>query len=847
MNIVERWQGYSGGGEQMGIESEEEFEAGQAALAALRLRLDNARATRGMNKSELARAAGLGRTTVSQALSHNAPPPTKDTISALAHVLRLPPAPLLELLAAGANEGGRERPGKAIGSSIADPDSARMTDSSGAWHDILGGAASGTPHLLTAAPRWFIGRADELGALSAACLEPSPRSHQPITITVITGAGGIGKTALALQWAHEHADHFPDGHLYVNLRGFDPSDNPLAPDSALRSFLVGLGVPYAAIPVDVHAQAAMFRNLLINKRLLVVLDNAYDTSQVLPLLPGSSTCAVIVTSRNKMPGLMSRHGARILQLGALRHEEATELLHTRIGAQRVNAEPNAAAELLRQCAGYPLALSVIIGQAETHPEFPLTVLAEELYDATTRLTAISDTEPESNFSAVISWSYQTLTLQQAKVFRLLSMAPGADIGVSAAASMAALGPSEIKGILRELEQCSLLQQPTPGRYRMHDLIRLYAGSLARQEDDPSSLELSLRRLIDFYLHTAHSGSELLHHYHYPPVQIGQFAPGCRPIPLLDKAASWAWFEAEHACLLAAQKQAHEHGWNTHVWQLAWVTETYHRWSGLASDRLAAWQVALSACQREGDSMSMPLVLRFLGWSYSRVGDFDAARSTLQKALEAAEESGDIFGQAHGHFVSGVVDHEAELYLESLEHDIQALALFRQLGEPPWVALTLNNLGWANALLGNYDEARAFLAEAMTILSHHPDDNNESATLDSLGYVAFKSGDFRQALEYYKQSLVLSRTLQHKFDEAIGQEHIAEAYAALGELDRAIRAWLRSRELYRAQYRSRDADRIEARLCLHRKETESAVGFRIPEGSGESSSDGLTGGSRDASR
>lgn len=841
MNIGERWQGYSGGGELMGTGSEEAFELGRAAaLAALRLRLDNTRATQGFNKSQLARAAGLGRTTVSQALSHNAPPPTKDTVSALARALRMSPAPLLELLVIAADEGDRERPAKPQGIPVTDLNSDLMEGSPDASsREQHGGAVSGSPHLVAAAPRWFVGRADELGALSTS-LEQSPGPHRHISITVITGPGGIGKTSLALQWAHVHANRFLDGHLYVNLHGFDPLNKPLASGSALRCFLVDLGVHAPAIPVDVHAQAAMYRNLLAKKRLLIILDNAHDTSQVVPLLPGGPTCAVVVTSRNKLPGLINRHGARAVQLRTLLHEEALELLHTRLGDQRVNAEPDAAAELLRQCAGYPLALSIIIGHAETHPKFPLMVLADELRDATTRLAAISDTEPESDFSAVISWSYQALTLQQKIVFRLLGVAPGADIGACAAASLAALDLSETKNILRQLEQSSLLQQPIPGRYRMHDLIRLYAGSLARREDGPSVLNLALRRLVDFYLHTAHSGSELLHDYHYPSVRIGQPTPGCRPILLSDKAGSWAWFDAEHTSLLAVQKEALDQGWNIHVWQLAWVTETYLRWSGLASDRLGAWQNALSACQRGKHSAQMPLVLRFLGWSYSRVGDFDAARRTLQHALKSTEESGDIFGQAHAHFIFGVVDQEAEFYLESVEHDVQALALFRQLDEPTWVALTLNNFGWANALLGKYDQARVSLTEALTILSRHPDDNNEAATLDSLGYVAFKSGEFSQALDYYQRALSLTRALQHKFDEATNQEHIAEAYAALGEQDSAIHAWLRSRELYRTQGRIKDAARVEARLHPYRKEAESAIELQLPEESGKSVGDRPTG-------
>jgi predicted ATPase len=291
-------------------------------------------------------------------------------------------------------------------------------------------------------------------------------------ISAIRGAGGIGKTWLALHWAHRRLSRFPDGQLFVDLRGFSPDSEPMPSGVAVQGFLDALGVAPGRIPVDPQAQAGLFRSLVAQKRMLIVLDNAADVQQVVPLLPGADSCTVVVTSRRTLTGLITRHGAHHLTLDTLSGDEARALLARRLGTARVAAEPEAVDELVGLCGGFPLALGIIAGRAHTHPRVPLAEFAAELRDL--GLGALEDDEPTTSLPAVLSWSYSALTTQQQVVFGLLGIAPGPDIGLPAAASLTGLPPTQTGKVLRSLEEASLLSRDAHGRYSMHDLIRAFA-------------------------------------------------------------------------------------------------------------------------------------------------------------------------------------------------------------------------------------------------------------------------------------------------------------------------------------------------------------------------------------
>jgi DNA-binding SARP family transcriptional activator len=431
------------------------------------------------------------------------------------------------------------------------------------------------PRQLPGVPRSFVGRVAELAGLTAG-LTPSTDSSAT-AIAVISGAGGVGKTCLALHWANKHRDDFPDGQLFVNLRGFAPSGPPVSPSTAVRGLLAGLGVPPAAVPRDLDAQVGLYRSLVAGRRILIVLDNAHNSDQVEHLLPGASPGAVIVTSRDRLAGLVSRHGVQAVALDVLGDTEARQMLAGRLGEERLAREADAATAVVADCAGLPLALAIAAARAAAQPGHTLAALAAELGDATTRLSALDEGEAPASLRAVLSGSYQALTAVQARVFTLLGAAPGPDFGLSATAALTQLPDADVSVTLRGLQRQSLLQQHAPGRWRMHNLVRLYARERAADRSHDESRE-ALRRLMRFWVHTAWAADRLLAP-HRPPILLDAATLAATPHPLPDAAAANAWLDGEYASLLAGQQVALGEGWYPAVSQLAWALRTYQQRRG----------------------------------------------------------------------------------------------------------------------------------------------------------------------------------------------------------------------------------------------------------------------------
>jgi tetratricopeptide (TPR) repeat protein len=649
----------------------------------------------------------------------------------------------------------------------------------------------------------FTGRDDELAALDEAL-----ESGTTVVISALAGAGGIGKTWLALQWAHRHLDRFPDGQLFVDLRGFSPDGDPMPTATALRGFLDALGVDAAQVPMEVHAQSAMLRSLVMDKRMLVVLDNAADTAQVAPLLPGSSTCTVLVTSRNHLAGLVTRHGAQHLSVDVISDAEARALLAARVGADRVEAEAGAVAELLARCGGFPLALSIVAGRAQMLPGLSLADLAAELRGA--GLGALDEDDPTASLPTVLSWSYHALTKEQARVFALLGIAPGPDIGLSAAASLSDLPLAQAGAVLRGLVQASLITQDNRGRYRMHDLIRRYAADHAAGDLSEIERETALRRLVDFYLHTSHIGHWHLHPVH-APFELDPPAPGCCPEPLADAVAAMAWFDAEHACLLATQQAAGDQGWYRDVLQLAWGMITFHRRHALLDDYRAVWQASLTAATTASAAAEQAVSHRQLGHACARAGRHDEALDHLRQALAISERIGDLLNQGHTHQNLAVAWAQRGDDRQALDHVTQALQLFRTLSDPVAEAAALSNVGWYSARLGEYSSAREHCEAALALHRGHNDREAEAITLDSLGYIANRAGEHVNAVERYQEALALLRELGHTYEIANTLDNLGHPHAALGDHGQARAVWREALELYRAQNRDAEADRVQRQI------------------------------------
>ncbi len=656
------------------------------------------------------------------------------------------------------------------------------------------------PRQLPAAPRSFTGRGSELAALTAALAGR--------TTVAVAGAGGIGKTWLALHWAHDHLDRFPDGQLFVDLRGFSPDGDPMTPAVAVRGFLDALGVAPAAIPPDPHAQFARYRDLTAGRRMLVVLDNAADSDQVVPLLPGTSSCTVLVTSRRHLTGLVNAHGARHLSVDVLTDAEARTLLVANLGNDRVAAEPETVAELLARCGGYPLALGILISRAHTHPRLSLAGLVAELRDA--GLDALDEHDPAASLPAVLSWSHRSLTAPQARVFVLLGRTPGPDIGIPAAACLTDLSPRETTAALRALEQASLLEQTAAGRYRMHDLIRAHAAERARHDLATADREAALHRFIDFHLHTSHAADRLLEP-NRPPIDLAPPAPGCRPCPVPDEAAALAWFDAEHHVLLAVQRTAALAGRDQAVWQLAWALNTFHRRRGRLQDDLTAWQAAADAADRLDDHTARSLSHRRLGDAWARIGRHSEALDHLHQALALTDR--DPLGQALTHESLSWAWGRHGDDRRAVEHAGHAVRLIQTLDEPvwQWEADALNELAWWEARLGKHDEARTHCHAALDLYRDHDDKTGAAGALDSLGYLDHQTGRHTEAVENYRRSLSLFEEIGNTYGQANITDRIGHPYVALGHPDRARTTWQRALRLYRDQNRDADAERVRRQL------------------------------------
>jgi tetratricopeptide (TPR) repeat protein len=519
---------------------------------------------------------------------------------------------------------------------------------------------------------------------------------------------------------------------------------------------------------------------------------------------------VLVTSRRRLVGLVTAHGARSLDLDVLTGSEAAELLARHLGSERLAAEPGAVADLLAYCAGLPLAISIVAARAAGHPHIPLTALADELRDRAERLDGMDTGDTGASLRAALSWSYHALPDGAAEVFGLLGLAPGPDISLTAAAALAALPIARARVLLRELGNAHLVQQHAPGRYRMHDLVRLYAAAQARDDQPEAGRTAALRRLADFYLHTAIAGDRLLYP-HRDPIQLGSRADGCQPARLDDETAALAWFTAEHPNLLAAQRSAAHRGWHAPVWQLAWALDTFHRRQGHLDDTLTMWRTGLASATQLGDPAAQILARRRLGSVCSRKGLHAEALDQLGQALILAERTGDVLAQAHSHYFVAITQSHLGDGPRALEHAGRALRLFRALDMPVWEANALNQMGWHETQMGRHAQAQAHCQAALDLFRRFRDRDGQANTLDSLGYIAQRSARPAQALDYFQQALAIFRDLGDAYEEASTLDRLAQTHHALGQRDQARTAWQQALVIYRAQHRAPDAARVRNHL------------------------------------
>ena len=646
-----------------------------------------------------------------------------------------------------------------------------------------GGASDKTrPGLLPSAVPDFTGRATELAELSALRGQPG----RPVVITAIGGTAGVGKTALAVHWARQAAGHFADGQLYVNLRGFGPAE-PLHPSEALRAFLHALGVPAAQVPAGLDAQHVLYRSLLDGKKILILLDNARDSGQVRPLLPGTADAQVLITSRAELASLVVTDGARQISLDVLATEEARQMLAARLGPGRVADEPQAAGELIGLCARLPLALAITAARAAAHPGFTLAALAAELRDARGRLDALSTGEDVTDVRAVFSWSYHSLPVPAARMFRLLGLHPGPDITAQAAASLAGLAVPEARRLLRELARAHLLSEPVPGRYAFHDLLRAYAAEQGRHADSDTDRREAAGRVLDHYLHTAAGAARLL----IPSMEPVALAPprsGAAAAPPADRSLALAWFEAEHQVLLAAVTLAAGSGFDVHAWQLPWAMSPFLGPCGHWQEWAATQRTALAAATGLGDTAAQAVCSRLLGAACTSLGHHDQALGHYASSLTLCQRLGNRFGEAKVQHSLGFAAERQGRYADALGHAEQALRLCRAVGDKANEADELNAVGWRHGLLGDYRQARAFCRQALALSVEIGHRLTEGYAWDSLGYAEHHLGNLAEAAACYQRSLSIKREYGDRFNEADTLIRLGDTHHAAGELASARETW-----------------------------------------------------------
>jgi tetratricopeptide (TPR) repeat protein/transcriptional regulator with XRE-family HTH domain len=730
----------------------------------------------GLSQEELAQRAGLSVRALANMERGRTRRPYKRSVRLLAEAMALPEPQRLDLdRASRLVTCDVPMPGQRPTADLAQPPAGQVV-----------------PRELPASVSHFTGRAAELDELSDLMTGGEGRA---LVICAVGGTAGVGKTALAVHWAHQVAGRFPDGQLYVNLRGYDPGQ-PVPAADALAGLLRSLGVPGQDIPPEETERATRYRSLLAGKQVLVVLDNAGSADQVRPLLPGTGTCTVVVTSRDALAGLVARDGAARLDLDLLPPQEAVALLRTLIGA-RAAAEPVAVAELAEQCCRLPLALRVAAELAASRPAMLLAGMAAELADLRTRLDLLAaGGDPRTQVRAVFSWSYRHLEAEDARTFRLLGLHPGHDLDPYAAAALTGTTVPQARRALDVLARAHLIQPAAPGRYAMHDLLRGYALELSATVDDDQEQHAALTRLFDHYLHTAAAAMDTLlpAERHLRP-RIPR--PATPVPPLAGPAAAREWLDRERATLVAAARHTAAHGWPGHAIRLADTLSRHLRIGGHISEALTIFGHALDAARRTGDRVAEAAALNDIGDVDDQQGRLQQSVDRYRQALALSRAAGDRAGEARALINIGLAETELGPYEQAARHQQEAVAICRDLGDRFGEARALGSLGLAWQRQGRYQRAAGYYQQSLDMFRAIGDREGEGYALGRLGVVDLRLGRYQHAAGYLHQALAMLHEMGDTSGEAETLIKLGEVYLGLGRGEQAAGNFEQALAMFRA--------------------------------------------------
>ncbi|WP_433233386.1 ATP-binding protein [Micromonospora sp. CA-248260] len=687
------------------------------------------------------------------------------------------------------------------------------------------------PQQLPGDVRGFVNRVAELRALDRLTGDDDAR----VTLSVITGTAGVGKTSLALRWAHRARHRFPDGQLYANLRGYDPGE-PTRPEVVLDRFLRALGVPPAAVPADPEDREALYRSRLADRRVLLVLDNAATARQVRPLLPGSDTCLTIVTSRSMLSGLVTRDGGRRLTLPMLTEDDAVALLHGVTADHRAGDDPAELVELARLCARLPLALRIAAERAASRPFMPLGDLIQDLRDESAlwdALTAEDDEEADA-VRTVFAWSYRGLGTTAARLFRLLGLHPGPDVSVPAAAALAGVPAAEVRQPLDALVTAHLVEQHAPARYHLHDLLRAYAVDQVRQFEGEEDRRHALRRVLEWYLHSADAA--LAQSLPFNRTVALDPPAGVVPLAFAGPAEADAWFDVERDNLVAATRTAAEADAPRVAWQLAAILRSVFMHRNAFDGWFTTARIGLAAARSLGDRRGEAEALESLGKAHFQARQLNEAAEHHRAALAIRRDIGDEHGTAVSVNALGLLGLRHRRLTDALAHFTDALARFERLGNRRWQALLLSNLAETRYELGEPARAVELLDRALAVQREIADRGQEgnslfflSMALRELGRIGEAeaaieralaiaedagspvwlahwlveqarvlraSGRPAEALEAVHRAAMIQRRLGDRSREAMALDGAGEAYRESGRAEEAIAFHLRAAATHR---------------------------------------------------
>ena len=680
-----------------------------------------------------------------------------------------------------------------------------------------------TPSQLPRDVRGFVNRHDELATLTSVASEQHA-DHLAAAVTVITGTAGVGKTSLALHWAHRVRDLFPDGQLYVNLRGYDPGQ-PAVPEEVLDRFLRDLGVPATAIPVHLDERASLYRSLLAARRMLVVLDNAATAAQIRPLLPGTASCLVLVTSRSRLSGLVARDGAYRLGLDILLEEDAVALLGTVTARYRSHDQRHELVELARLCARLPLALRIAAERAASRPMMRLDELIADLRDESAlwdALTAEGDDDADA-VRTVFAWSYRALSEPAARLFRLLGRHPGNEFGLPAAAALAGISVAHARQQLDVLIGAHLLEQPAPGRYEFHDLLRAYAVDQVRHLESRETQTEVLQRILEWYLHTADAASTRI--AAFDRYELTQPIPADVASLTFDShETALRWYHIESSNLVIATSAAAEAGLHTTAWRLAAVLRGIYMHQNAFDDWLATSAIGVDSAEQDGDRRGQAEALESLGRAYFQSRRLDQAETSHRAALAIRQSLGDRFGEAVSLNTLGLIGLRRRRLDDARSFFEQAGAIFRDLGDRRWEALMRSNLAetlcevqqpqaaaviltatltvfrelgdrasegnalfhhsWTQRELGDPAAARASIDHALRIAEDEQNQVWQAHWLVELGTVQRAAGQPADALVSYQRAAASQRQLGDRSREAFALDGVGQAYEDMGRAEDA---------------------------------------------------------------